>query len=140
MTDTAPKALKRPSFTPGARSNGPTYPTAEEKRQIEADIRRDRIAAHGPAMIALVAEAKAFRKIWGRFTRNGWLFDSVVCYGPYVSETDEEVLRQSMKKTVNDALEIAAKALAAPYVPVDGDNDMSDAQVAAGSGGSGLTA
>lgn len=127
MTSTVPK---RPSFTLGARSATHIPPTPAEQREMEADIRRDRIAQHGPAMIALIAEAKAFRKTWGRSTTDGWLFDAV--WGAYLSESDEVRIRAAMKSTLTRAAERAAQALAGPYVPKDGDNHLSDAHVAAG--------
>lgn len=126
MTVTA----RRPSFTPGARSATHIPPSREERREIEADLRRDRIAQHGPAMIALIAEAKAFREKWGVYTWGGWRFDAI--YGTYIHEIDEIAIRASMKKTLARAAERAAQALETPYTPVDGDNDMSDAEVAAG--------
>lgn len=129
MTFTTP-APKRPSFTGGARTNGRPTPTAAERREIEDDIRRDRIAQHGPEMIALIAEAKAFRKTWGSYTVDGWLFDAI--YGIHLTQIDEDRIRAGMSATIAKAAERIAEARATPYVPVDGDNLMSDVQVAAG--------
>jgi len=127
MTATAPR---RPSFTPGARSATRIPPTRAEIAQRLDDIARERFATHGPHMLAFIAQARAFREKWGTYTSDGWLFDKIVRNGRYVSEYDENKIREAMRRTETRAAARAEKAKAAPYL-LAGDNDMSDAEVAA---------
>lgn len=84
--------LKRPSFTPGARSAGHIPLSKAEQAALDRDRYRQRMADYGPQMLTFIEKLKVFRAKWGTFTVDGPLFDRVVANGRYVSENDERTL------------------------------------------------
>lgn len=119
-------APTRPVFKSVART--PQLSSEEKEAELERRAMQ-RLADHGPAMVAVIAEVQAFRAKWRAYVSDDWILRRVADRSDFVWEWEESRARDAMRRTEARAAERSAKALAAPYMP-SGDSDMSDADIA----------
>lgn len=112
--------LKRPSFTPGARSNRPLAPIAATPPDYDIP----------GAIPALLQRAAACMEKWGEFASRSDRMRKLTGQG-HLSYSDFYYLRGLVEATDRRARDRAAKAKATPYIPA-GDSELSDAEVVAG--------